>query len=161
MKRLNRPWALMTLIAMTAGLLAGGAHAQSYVNVNVGGVLAPGVFGEISFGSAPPPPVFNPAPVIIVPTARPSPPVYLYVPEEHRREWARYCANYRACDRPVQFVQVDERDRWWERHEGHGRRDWDRRDERDDRRDDRHEDRGRHEGEWRGEHGGRGDHGRD
>ena len=165
-RHLPRHIARVAAAGAFATLLLGTAQAQSYINLNVGGALAPGVFGEISIGNAPPPPVFNPAPVVVMQGAPVRPPAYLYVPEEHRREWPRYCAQYRACDRPVQFVEVNERNRWWERHEGYerqemrreeGRRDWERRedrredwrnDRRDDRRDD-HEDRGRHEGDRR------------
>src|SRR3989344_4167045 len=53
--------------AMAALLLAaaGGAHAQAYVNATVGGELAPGVYGRINIGNAPPPPLIYAEPVII------------------------------------------------------------------------------------------------
>lgn len=135
-----------------AVLLALGAVAAQaqYVNLNVGGALAPGVFGEISIGSAPPPPVINPAPVVVMQGAPARPPAYLYVPEEHRRDWPRYCAQYRACDRPVHFVEVNEKNRWWDHHEARehhemrreeGRYEERRDDRRDDRRDERRDER--------------------
>jgi len=78
-------------------------------------------------------------------------PIYLRVPPGHAKQWKRYCQRYRACGRPVYFVQED-----WYRHEyapryrerhlhRHDRRDErferrdDRRDDRRDRREDRHE----------------------
>ena len=33
---------------------AGGAQAQTYINATVGGELAPGVYGRINIGNAPP-----------------------------------------------------------------------------------------------------------
>jgi hypothetical protein len=127
---------------LTASALAGAAltastvHAQSYVNVTVGGVFSPGVYGQITFGNAPRPPVYNPRPVIVAPVVVGAPVVYMHVPEEHRRHWSRHCNDYRACGYPVQFVQVNVNNRWWDgrsdyRHgdryedhdEGHGRHD--------------------------------------
>lgn len=115
------------------------AHAQSYVNVSVGGVFAPGVYGEVVFGNAPPPPVYNPRPVVIAPVVVAAPVVYLHVPEEHRHHWSYYCGYYNACGRPVQFVQVNVNYRWWEGHDDYRYR----RDD-DDRRD--WHDNGRHRG---------------
>ena len=34
-------------------------------------------------------------------------PVYLRVPHDHRKKWAKYCSRYDACGRPVYFVQDD------------------------------------------------------
>ena len=56
------------LSGAAAGLLlaaAGGAQAQAYVNATVGGELAPGVYGRINIGNAPPPPLIYAEPVII------------------------------------------------------------------------------------------------
>ena len=138
-----------TLLARCSAMIllagAAGVHAQSYVNLNVGGALAPGVFGEISIGSAPPPPVLNPAPVVVVQGGPPRPPAYLYVPEAHRRDWAHHCAEYHACDRPVHFVEVNEKNRWWDHHEAREHHEMRREDERheehrDERRDERRDD---------------------
>lgn len=98
------------------------AHAQGYVNVTVGGPVAPGVYGEIRFGNQPPPPVYSPRPVVLVPTPVVQP-VYLYVPENHRHHWSHYCSRYGACGRPVYFVQVQSRHPWWDDRRGpHGHR---------------------------------------
>lgn len=124
MKKLSRNVA-KALIPL-ALLLGGSAFAQGYVNITAGGVFAPGVFGQISIGSNPPPPVYNPQPIYVERVDPRAPIVYMHVPDHERRDWRRYCGNYHACDRRVQFVQVDERDRWWEGHD-HGRHNGDER----------------------------------
>jgi hypothetical protein len=149
------------LVALTLTLtVAGAAQAQAYVNVTVGGAFAPGVFGQISLGNNPPPPVLNVQPVIVGQPIFGAPVMYLHVAPEEYRDWGRYCGRYQACGRPVHFVRVDNDNRWWEHHNEHlrgedyyrrfgereyGHRDergFDRRDERrDDRRNDRRDDR--------------------
>ena len=57
-----RFWGAAAVLFWTA---AGAAHAQAYVNATVGGELAPGVYGRIQIGNAPPPPLLYPQPVII------------------------------------------------------------------------------------------------
>ncbi len=102
---------------MTALMVAGAGASQAadaYVNATVSGVLAPGVYGRIDIGNAPPPPVLYPQPVII---ARPAvvvqqPPLYLYVPPGHAKNWRKHCARYHACDRPVYFANVDNKGKY-------------------------------------------------
>lgn len=86
---------------------AGGAHAQAYVNATVGGELAPGVYGRINIGNAPPPPLIYGEPVIIHRPAvvLPRSPIYMYVPPGHAKHWGKHCARYNACNQPVYFVQ--------------------------------------------------------
>lgn len=93
-------------------------------------ISEPGVYGRIDIGRFPQPQVVVPQPVIIVPprvvVAGPPPqPVYLWVPYEHRREWGRHCARYKACGVPVYFVRHD----WYKRevgpHRGRGHDDRD------------------------------------
>lgn len=95
--------------ALAALLLAaaGAAQAQAYVNATVGGQLAPGVYGRIDIGHAPPPPVLYAEPVIIhrPAVAVPRSPIYLYVPPGHAKNWGKHCARYNACSQPVYFVQ--------------------------------------------------------
>ena len=134
-----------------AALALGNAHAQSYVNVTVGGEFSPGVYGQVTFGNAPPPPVYNSRPVIIRPVVVQAPVVYMHVPEEHRHHWSHYCDRYDACGRPVQFVQVNVSNRWWDDRRDYGRdyRGEDRRNDRyDNHRDERYNghDNGRHRG---------------
>ena len=76
---------------------AGVIRAQSYVNVTVGGAFAPGVFGQISLGNNPPPPVWNAQPVIYGHPVYGAPVRYLHVPQEEYRDWGRHCGRYRAC----------------------------------------------------------------
>lgn len=86
---------------------AGAAHSQAYVNATVGGELAPGVYGRVQIGNAPPPPVLYPQPVVIHPPAVviPRSPIYLYVPPGHAKNWSKHCARYAACGQPVYFVK--------------------------------------------------------
>lgn len=117
--------------------IAGSAQAQAYANVTVGGAFAPGVFGQISMGNNPPPPVHNVQPFIAGTPVYGVAPMYLHVSQEEYRDWGRYCGRYRACGHPVHFVRVEQNNRWWEHHgeylRGHGHyrhpREW-----RDDRR---------------------------
>ncbi len=97
-----RALAAATLVACAA------LPAWSAVDVGVGVTIRePGVYGRIEIGTAPPPPVYYPQPVIIT---RPAvvvaqPPMYLYVPPGHAKNWRRHCGRYDACGRPVYFVK--------------------------------------------------------
>jgi len=115
-QRLTRNLLATAALALT---VAGAAQAQSYVNVSVGGAFAPGVYGQISLGNNPPPPVLNVQPMIVGTPVYGAPVMYLHVAPEEYRDWGRYCGRYHACGHPVHFVQVDDRDRWWERHGEH------------------------------------------
>ena len=111
---------LMVLAAVALSLsVAGAAQAQAYVNVTVGGAFAPGVFGPISLGNNPPPPVWNAQPVIYGQLVYGAPVMYLNVPHDEQRDWGRHCARYRACGHPVHFVRVEQNNRWWENHNEH------------------------------------------
>lgn len=97
--------------------------AWSAVDVGVGiTIREPGVYGRIEIGSAPPP-VLYPQPVII---ARPAvvvaqPPMYLYVPPGHAKNWRKHCGSYNACGRPVYFVREDwVQDQYYRAHPGKG-----------------------------------------
>jgi hypothetical protein len=103
-----RPLLLGGLLALS--VLAGGAAqaATPYVSATVEGALAPGVYGRIDIGNAPPPPLIYTQPVII----QRSPvmvqqPLYLHVPPGHAKKWSKHCARYNACGQPVYFVRVD------------------------------------------------------
>lgn len=100
---------LVALSAMSA-LLAGGVAraATTYANASVQGALAPGVYGRVEIGNAPPPPLMYVQPVIIqrAPVYVEQPPLYLHVPPGHAKKWSRHCARYNACNRPVYFVRV-------------------------------------------------------
>ncbi|HAU58531.1 MAG TPA: hypothetical protein DCW87_13885 [Comamonadaceae bacterium] len=99
-----RLWGAAAVLFWVAG---GAAHAQAYVNATVGGELAPGVYGRIQIGNAPPPPLLYPQPVIIHQPAVvvPRSPIYLYVPPGHAKNWGKHCARYNACNQPVYFVK--------------------------------------------------------
>ena len=106
-----------------AGAGAGAAHAATaYVNTTIQGALAPGVYGRIDIGNAPPPPLIYTQPVIIqrAPQYVQQPPLYLHVPPGHAKKWSKHCAKYNACNQPVYFVRVQGDDDYERR--GQGRR---------------------------------------
>lgn len=116
---------LLTTLAALATLTA--APAWSAVDIGVGiTIREPGVYGRIELGSYPPPPVLYPQPVLI---ARPTvviqqqPPLYLYVPPGHAKNWGKHCGRYNACARQVYFVQENwVQERYEEKHgKGHGK----------------------------------------
>ena len=142
MQKTLRLWGAAAVLFCTA---AGAAHAQAYVNATVGGELAPGVYGRIQIGNAPPPPLLYPQPVIIHQPAVvvPRSPIYLYVPPGHAKNWGKHCMRYNACNQPVYFVKEPPR-----RHDdrGYGKRHEPRYDQRYDPRDDRGPGKGRGHG---------------
>jgi len=109
---------LMVVAALTVAA-AGAAHAQAYANITVGGAFAPGVFGQISIGNNPPPPVLNVQPIIVGAPVYGAAPMYLHVSQDEYRDWGRHCGRYRACGHPVHFVRVEENNRWWDHHGEH------------------------------------------
>jgi len=135
------------LVAAAALAVSASAMAADVgVSINVG---QPGFYGQIDIGNVPRPVLVAPQPVIVqAPVGVVAPaPVYLRVPPGHQKHWARHCAEYGACGRPVYFVRED----WYNnvyvpryRHdhpERFAREDHDRHWDRDD-----HHDRGRGRG---------------
>ena len=129
---------IATYRAATAAfvLALGTAAAGAQTSVSIG-IQQPGVYGRIDIGAQPPPPVIYAQPVIAVPMrAQPEPPLYLYVPPGHQKNWRKHCARYDACGRPVYFVQERwVRERYEESHHG---------------RDDKHHGRGKGKGHQHG-----------
>ena len=136
------------LIAAAALLAASTAPAfASDFGVTVG-MGDSGYYGRIEIGNYPPPVVVNTQPVIIQQQRVYVEPVYVRVPEGHRKHWAQLCGAYSACGRPVYFVQdhwyrntyspryVREHGRHWEHDRDHDR-DHGRYERREDRRDER------------------------
>jgi hypothetical protein len=94
-------------------LLCGGslAHAADVdVRVIIASEIAPGVYGRVELGNAPPPPVVYARPVIVAapPNAQPAPAIYLHVPPGHAKNWSKHCQQYNACGQPVYFVKSEE-----------------------------------------------------
>ena len=135
--------------AATALLLVAcaGAQTHTYINSTVSRQLAPGVYGRIDIGNAPPPPLIYAEPVII---QRPAvmvqrSPIYMHVPPGHAKNWGKHCARYNACGQPVYFAREPVRAQYYGGRPGH--------DGRDDRRwDDGHRGGGKHD-----RHDGRGE----
>jgi hypothetical protein len=100
-----------TLSALAAMLVAGVGVSRAGdldINVILSGQVAPGVYGQVHLGSAPPPPVVYAQPMLIEPQFNPPPPVYLHVPPGHAKNWRQHCHEYHACNRPVYFVRSAE-----------------------------------------------------
>lgn len=112
-------------LVAAALLLAGGIDFAQAQDVNVGvtisGEIRPGIYGRVDIGTAPPPPVFYPQPVLIVRQPRPVAvaPVYLHVPPGHAKKWSKHCHKYNACATPVYFVKSAEYEPGY-RHPGKG-----------------------------------------
>jgi len=101
----------MRLISFVAVLLVGPAVCRAgdlNINVILSGQVAPGVYGQVQIGNAPPPPLVYAQPMLIEPQTAPPPPVYLHVPPGHAKNWRKYCHQYNACNRPVYFVRSEE-----------------------------------------------------
>jgi len=142
-------------LTVLLSLLFGCASAQAgnpVINVTVGGEISPGVYGEVQFGNAPPPPVVYAQPVIITHESHSEEgrPLYLHVPPGHAKNWKRHCREYNACNRPVYFVRSAEYEPGYREHRGEKRREEERRDEgrrdegrRDERRDEERGNEGR------------------
>jgi hypothetical protein len=110
------------------------AHAgTAIINLSVGGEISPGVYGQVQFGNAPPPPVLYEQPRIIVrqPPNVVVEPIYLHVPPGHAKNWARHCREYNACNRPVYFVRSAEYEPGYHKRKDKGHRDEGRREDGD------------------------------
>ncbi|MBC7456487.1 MAG: hypothetical protein H7335_22840 [Massilia sp.] len=93
---------IATIIFAAAGAAAP-AMAQTSVSISVG---QPNFYGRIDLGGYAPPPVYVAQPVIIERQVRyVDPPIYLRVPEGHRKHWRKHCRAYNACGQQVFFVQ--------------------------------------------------------
>ncbi len=107
---------LAAACALAAALaMAATAHASD-VGVSVQ-ISQPGVYGRIDIGRFPQPQVVVAQPVyvqrpVVVHSAPPPQPVYMWVPPGHRKNWRKHCREYGACGVPVYFVQ----DRWYDEH---------------------------------------------
>ena len=97
------------------------AQAQVYVSGSVVGALAPGVYGRIDIGQAPPPPLLYAQPLVIQQPAVvvQQEPVYLYVPRDHAKHWRKHCRQYQACGQPVYFVRDRPQEAQWHRYDKH------------------------------------------
>ena len=106
---------LAALTALTALALAqSGVATATEVGVSVQ-ISQPGVYGRIDIGRFPQPQLVVAAPVIVLRPAvvhQPPPPVYMWVPPGHRKNWRKHCGAYNACGVPVYFVQ----DGWYDQH---------------------------------------------
>lgn len=122
MKQLRR-LAALGAAATALWCAAGLAQAQTYIAGSVAGQLAPGVYGRVDIGG-PPPPLMYAQPVLIAPPAVRPPPVYMYVPPGHAKNWRKHCGRYHACGQPVYFLR--DAPRGWHAERRHQHREWER-----------------------------------
>jgi hypothetical protein len=114
------------LAAMSCALLAPLVRAQSIsINASISGQIVPGVYGQVTLGGRPPPPVVYAQPVIVQPApvvvgAPPVEPIYLHVPPGHAKHWKEHCHEYHACNRPVYFVKSAEYEPGYRPEKEHG-----------------------------------------
>lgn len=101
---------ILGAVALTAGVLVAPAAFAGDVGVSIS-VGQPGFYGRIDVGNVRPDVIYA-QPMMIERVYAPAPPLYLRVPPDHSRYWARHCAYYGACGRPVYFVRED----WYARH---------------------------------------------
>lgn len=98
-----------TCLALLGSLPLSAGATDVDLRVILSGEIAPGVYGRVDFGSAPPPPVLYASPVVIAPLpGPPARPVYLHVPPGHAKNWKKHCKRYNACGYPVYFVKSAE-----------------------------------------------------
>ena len=102
---------------LCAAVLAATAGAAGATDVGVSVQISqPGVYGRIDIGRFPQPQVIVAQPVVVVAppvvVARPVQPVYVWVPQGHRKHWSKHCHDYNACGVPVYFVRHD----WYHEH---------------------------------------------
>ena len=99
-----------TLAVMTLILMQSVPALASDVNVRVlvSGEVAPGVYGRVDIGGAPPPPVVYVKPTVVTHQTVAVQPIYLHVPPGHAKHWSKHCHKYNACGTPVYFVKSAE-----------------------------------------------------
>lgn len=102
--------AASSLLAISVSLPS---HAGVHVNVNVG-IGTPGYYGVLPIQGVTPS-LWNANPIVAIGAALAGAPIYLTVPDNHRRHWRRYCAEYGACGVPVYFVKRS----WYNKHYRH------------------------------------------
>jgi hypothetical protein len=93
-----------TALAAAAALSAVPAHAAQ-VGVSIG-FAAPGAYGRVDIGRFPAPRLWSREPVIVGARLAVREPVYLWVPNEHRANWTRWCASYGACERLSESASI-------------------------------------------------------
>jgi hypothetical protein len=99
------------LLAAAALLATAPAGAADVGTLGSPGELGPYGQIQIDAGIFPRPQVLFPKPVVIrqVDAGEAGDPVYLYVPEDHAKNWRKHCQKYNACDQRVFFVE----DNWY------------------------------------------------
>ena len=102
-----------TAIFCFAGVVSMPSLAGVHVDVNIG-VGSPGYYGVLPIQGVTPS-LWNANPIVAIGAALAGAPIYLTVPDKHRRHWKRYCAEYGACGVPVYFVRRG----WYNNYYGH------------------------------------------
>ena len=80
-----------TAIFCFAGVVSMPSLAGVHVDVNIG-VGSPGYYGVLPIQGVTPS-LWNANPIVTIGAALAGAPIYLTVPDKHRRHWKRYCAE--------------------------------------------------------------------
>lgn len=90
-------------LLFTGSLQVSPSSAQGLLNNLLG---QPNYYGGLEMQGHTNPLLYNTRPILIQPSlSNNGQPVYLRVPSNQRQNWTRYCGQYNACNRQVNFVQ--------------------------------------------------------
>ena len=90
-------------LLLAGGLQAPPSNSQGLINILLG---QPNYYGGLEMQGYTNPLLYNTRPILIQPNSTNNgQPVYLRVPSNQRQNWSRYCGQYNACNRQVNFVQ--------------------------------------------------------
>ncbi len=100
----------LALLAASTTFTTTSALAATDTNFGLSiSVGQPGFYGRIDINDYPQPQLVYAKPIVVERVAVNRPPIYLYVPPGHAKNWRKHCARYHACGERVLFVQ----DRWY------------------------------------------------
>lgn len=100
-----KPLLLATLL-ITSNIILPAQAADVGVSISVD---QPGFFGRIDIGGYPQPRVIYEQPILVEAVSVSQSVIYLHVPNQHAKNWHKYCHKYQACGERVMFVQ----DSWY------------------------------------------------
>lgn len=95
----------LLLASALAATAVAALAADIQVSINIG---QPGFYGRlVEIDGYPPPQLIYSKPRVMYRSALNRPPIYMYVPPGHAKDWPKHCRKYNACGERVFFVQSD------------------------------------------------------